>query len=119
MLDFKKVKNLIDDRLFAAMGNYNPFGPHEDEYKPYQKLKWLKANIAQYEENDKVEEFSLILYKILKWVQMAIETRAEDCKARKLDEHNHELARQNAIAAHDARQAKYREGLAAAQDVSD
>ena len=80
MLDFKKVKNLINDELFAAMGGYNPYGPHEDEYKPYQKLSWLQANIAKFEDNDKIEEYSLILSKILKWVQMAIETRAADCR---------------------------------------
>ena len=46
MVDFKKVKSLIDDKLFAAMGSYNPYGPQPEEFKQYQKLSWLKANIS-------------------------------------------------------------------------
>ena len=34
-LDFKKVKNLINDDLFKAMSQYNPVGSRESEFKEY------------------------------------------------------------------------------------
>jgi hypothetical protein len=45
-LEWKKAKKLIDETFFTKLGNYNPFGPKEDEYHQYQKLKFLKRNIA-------------------------------------------------------------------------
>ena len=41
-LDFKKVKQLMNDDLFKRMSEYEPFGQSEEEYKVYQKLKFIK-----------------------------------------------------------------------------
>jgi len=59
----------------------------------------------------------LILSKILKWVQLAIDTRVSDCQRRKLDEHNRKVARQKAIEFNEARKAKYNEAIEAAKEV--
>jgi hypothetical protein len=45
-LEWKKAKNLINEDFFHKLGAYNPFGPKEGEFKDYQKLKFLKRNIA-------------------------------------------------------------------------
>ena len=66
-LDFKKAKKLINDNLFKAMASYNPFGPIHQEYKTYQKMAFLKKNLDSVEE-EKVEEYDIVLSKIYKWV---------------------------------------------------
>jgi hypothetical protein len=81
-LDFKKVKELIGDDLFDRMAAYDPLGPSDIEYAPYHKLAFLKKNIDSCNE-EAVEEFSLVMSKIYKWVALAIETRTEDVVKRK------------------------------------
>ena len=76
-LSFKKVKELINEDLFRAMGSYQPFGRRDTEFKDYQKLAFLKKNLSEVEE-DKVDEFSIVMRQILKWVNLAIDIRIED-----------------------------------------
>lgn len=59
------------------MGTFNPLGKRDGQFKDYQKISFLKKNIADLEE-EKVEEFSLVMGKILKWIRLAIEIRCED-----------------------------------------
>lgn len=59
------------------MGQYNPTGKREGEFKPYQKISFLKTNISDLDE-EKVEAHSLVMGKLLKWIQLAIEIRCED-----------------------------------------
>ena len=66
-LDFKKVKMLINEDLFEKMSKYKPFGQKEDEYKKYQMLSFLKSTIDSVEE-EKVDEYSIILGRIYRWV---------------------------------------------------
>ena len=82
MLDFKKVKTMIDDDLFIAMSNYNSFGPREDEFKEYQKLSFLMKNIESLEE-EKVDEYSIILGRIHRWITQALDLRIEDVRNRR------------------------------------
>ena len=35
LLDFKKTKSLIDEKLFKAMSDYNPQGARDGDYKAY------------------------------------------------------------------------------------
>ena len=81
-LDFKKIKSMIDDELFIAMSNYNAFGPREDEFKEYQKLSFLQRNIDSMEE-EKVDEYSVILGRIHRWITQAIDLRIEDVRNRR------------------------------------
>ena len=48
-LEWKKAKHLIDDNFFKRIGEYNPFGQKEEQFKPYQKLKFIERNIESYE----------------------------------------------------------------------
>lgn len=34
-LDWKKAKHLLNENFFKKMAQYNPFGPKEEEFKPY------------------------------------------------------------------------------------
>ncbi len=34
-LEWKKAKTLLDDGFFLRLGNYNPFGSKENEFKEY------------------------------------------------------------------------------------
>jgi hypothetical protein len=35
----------LNDEFFERLGHYNPFGPKEDSYTEYQKLRFLEKNI--------------------------------------------------------------------------
>jgi len=45
-LEWKKAKMLIDSDFFKRIGEYHPFGQKTAEYKQYQKLSFIKRNIA-------------------------------------------------------------------------
>ena len=110
-LDFKRAKKLINDSLFKAMANYNPFGPNHQEYKEYQKLAFLKKNLDSVDE-DKVEEYDIVMSKIYKWVAMAIELRCEDVVSRRDGIEVLKKEREDAIAADAERTAKREAELA-------
>lgn len=110
-LDFKKVKELIGDDLFDKMLAYNPIGPSEMGYKAYQKLAFLKKNIESCNE-EAVEEFSLLLGKIHKWVSLAIETRNEDVVKRKNVKALQKHEREQAVAQDEERAKKRADELA-------
>ena len=76
-LDFKLAKELIDETLFTKMGQYAPAGQREGEFKPYQKISFLRNNIADLDE-EKVESHCLVMGKVLRWIQMALEIRCDD-----------------------------------------
>ena len=81
-VEFKKVKALINDQLFERMSKYQPFGQSEATYKQYQKLSFIKKNIDSLEE-DKVDDYSVILGRIFRWVSIAVDLRIEDVKNRR------------------------------------
>lgn len=82
MLEFKKVKELINEELFLCMSNYNPFGQRENEFCEYQKLQFLQRNMDSCDE-EKVDAYSIILGRILRWIQQAIDMRTEDVRNRR------------------------------------
>ena len=76
-LSFKKAKQLINEKLFFKIGTYNPVGPRDDDYKEYQKMTFLKKNLEGIT-IEQVEEFSLVLAKLLKWLELAMDLRCEN-----------------------------------------
>ena len=48
-LEWKKAKHYINDEFFKRIGEYNPFGPKEEQFKSYQKLKFIEHNLEGYE----------------------------------------------------------------------
>ena len=77
------------------MAEYWPPGPKEEEYREYQKLKFIKEQLATCPE-DQVEDFSSALHKIMKWIQVAIDLRVEDVKQRRESKVEHERVRKEA-----------------------
>ena len=109
-LDFKKAKEFINDQLFQKMANYDPCGEREGPFKQYQKLSFLKANLAEIQE-DLVEDFSNVLIKIYRWIQLAIDIRIEDVTRRRDTVEFHKQERENATRAEEQRQEKYAKEL--------
>ena len=116
-LDFKKVKPLIGDDLFDRMVNYQPFGPNEGEFETYQKLAFLTKNLDGINE-ETVDEFSLVLGKLLRWVKMAIEIRSDDVRKRKNIVYILKHEREMALKADQDRNAKRDDELAQEKAVS-
>ena len=116
-LDFKKAKNYISEDLFERMSKYNPLGEREDSFKVYQKLSFQKRMMESMEE-EKVDEYSIILGRIYRWVSMALEIRTEDVKNRRdtIAVRKHE--REMAIAEDKARTEKREAALKEKQQVS-
>jgi len=49
------------------MGTYNPFGPKEDEFTEYEKLRFIKDNLEGMNE-EQIDEFSVALGKLYRWI---------------------------------------------------
>ena len=81
-LCFKEAKMYINDGLFKAMANYNPFGDNKSEFKEYQKMAFLKKNLEGIDD-DKVDEYDIVMGKLFRWVSMAIDLRCEDVVSRR------------------------------------
>lgn len=64
------------------MTQYNPFGPKEDEYKEYQKIHFIRENINDINE-EAVDEYSVTVGRICRWLLLSIELRIEDVKLRR------------------------------------
>ena len=74
--------NNSPESIFYKMNEYWPIGPKEGEYKEYQKLKFIRENLEGVNEED-VDEYSITLGKIYRWLLMALELRIEDVTNRK------------------------------------
>lgn len=71
LLSWKKTKVFINDDLFTKMGDYWPSGPKEDAYKEYERLKFIQNNLSGISE-EAVDEYSVPLGKLLRWIHLAI-----------------------------------------------
>lgn len=111
-LSFKKAKKLINEDLFKQMGTYDPTGSRQGTYKDYQKLSFLKANLDSLED-DKVEQSSLVMCKVLQWLRLAVELRCDDVVARRDQVEFKRQEREKQIQAVSERQKKYEEEVAA------
>jgi hypothetical protein len=113
-LDFKLIKDLINEQLFQKMGTYKPDGSRDGEFSEYQKIAFLKENIRDLDE-EKVEDFSMMLGKVLQWIRAALELRCEDVVNRRDTVEYQKHERQQAIAASADRQKKYELEIAEAK----
>jgi len=87
------------------MSEYKPFGPKDDEYKEYQKLLFIRENIEELNE-ELVDEYSVTVGKLFRWLQMALELRIEDVKSRRKQKAQLREHRQEAIEREAERQEK-------------
>lgn len=83
-LDFKKAKELINESLFRKMGQYKPYGPRAALFLPYQKIAFLKRNISEMQVSE-VEEYMLVMGKLTKWINLALDIRCQDVVKRRDD----------------------------------
>lgn len=56
---------------------YNPYGPKDNEFKEYQKIRFLKRNIYGIEP-EMVDEYSVALGKLYRWLLLALDLRVDD-----------------------------------------
>ena len=82
--------------MFVRIGDYWPIGLKDDQYRDYEKLKFIKTNIDQYVE-EQVDEYSAALGKLLRWIKFAITARIEDVKNRRAIKKRLRQERQHAI----------------------
>lgn len=68
--------------MFSRMGDYWPVGAKENNYKEYEKMKFIQSCITGINEED-LEEYSVALCKLHKWLMLAINVRIEDVKMRR------------------------------------
>lgn len=64
------------------MTEYVPFGPKEDEYKEYQKIAFIRSNVEEIDP-ERVDEYSVTVGRLYRWLLLAIELRIEDVKIRR------------------------------------
>lgn len=95
----------INDDLFAKMGEYWAYGPKDEEFKEYEKLQFLQTNLKGIQE-DAVDEYSVALGKLHRWVVFAIDIRVEDIRQRR--EHKKELRAMRAEATEKERERQER-----------
>ena len=98
------------DSIFFKMNEYWPLGPKEKEHKEYQKLKFIQSNINEINEDD-VDEYSMVLGKIFRWLMMALELRIEDVSNRKKGKEKEREFRQDAIEREVERKERYEAAL--------
>ena len=78
------------------MSEYWPFGAKEEAYKEFEKLKFIKLNLDGISE-EAVDEYSVALGKILRWVRLAIYVRTEDLRLRRSQKKSLRSERQEAL----------------------
>jgi len=104
--NLKKAKSLINEKLFFKLSSYNPVGPRNESYKVYQQIAFLKKNLEGITD-EAVEEYSIVIAKIFKWLNMAIDLRCEDVVNRRDTIEYAKQDRNAALAAEAARTAKF------------
>lgn len=79
-------------------------------------MKFLKKNLETYDE-EKVDEYSVVLGRLFRWLSYAIEVRCDDVVSRRDHKELLKKERAEAIAADQDRSAKLEEQLTIAKDA--
>ena len=108
----------MNDELFRRMSEYEPIGQSEEQYTVYQKLGFIKKNIESVEE-EKVDEYNIVMGRIHRWVTQALDLRMEDVRHRRDTVATLMHEREVAVAEDKARTKKREEELAAKMLVSE
>lgn len=124
-IEWKKARQILlgpnqdGAEFFKRIGDYNPFGPKEDQFTQYQKLRFLKKTVRKHEQEiEKIEEYSIPLSKLFKWMLYSIELRGQDVIHRR--EHKNKLKEERKVAeeAANERERNRREACEHARNVS-
>jgi len=95
-IDWKKAKANINDDMFTKMGDYWPIGAKENNYREYEKMKYVQKCLEGVN-SDELDEYSVALGKLYKWLNAAIEVRTEDIRMRKMNKESLKEKREKAI----------------------
>lgn len=102
-LEWKKAKHILTGtsgdgaEFFKRIGDFNPFGAKEENFKAYHKIKFIKRNIKKLEgAPEQVDEYSIALGKLFKWMLLTLEMRISDVLSRR--EHKLKLKEERKIA---------------------
>jgi hypothetical protein len=89
-LAWKKAKVFVNDDLFLRMNDYaqGVTGPKDEHYREYEKLGFLQANL-QGMTLEAIDEYSVAVGKLYRWIMFAMEIRMEDIRQRR--EHKRDL----------------------------
>ena len=68
--------------MFAKMGDYWPIGAKEMTFKEYEKLKFIQSSLDGINEEE-LEDYSVALIKLYRWLKLAMDARIEDVKQRR------------------------------------
>jgi hypothetical protein len=112
------MANSTPESVYFKMNEYWPIGPKDGEYKEYQKLKFIRENIEGINEED-VDEYSITLGKIYRWLLMALELRIEDVSSRKKTKEKEREYRADAIERETDRLERYASQLQEEKDAYD
>lgn len=90
-LEWKKAKLVLlggptgdGTEFFRRIGEFTPFGAKNDSFKAYQKLRFCRKNIKRFEEKPElVEEYSIPLAKLFKWILVSLDMRGADVTSRR------------------------------------
>jgi hypothetical protein len=84
-LEWKKARLVLlgpthdGAEFFKRLADFHPFGAKEGHFKLYQKLRFLKKLLRRHEQApEQVEEYSVPLAKLFKWLLYSMELRAGD-----------------------------------------
>ena len=88
--------NAAADNIYKQMSTYNPFGAKDGEYKEYQKIEFIRRNIEEVTE-DGVDEYSVAVGKIYRWLMMTLELRIADVRERRAKKATMKQEREEAI----------------------
>jgi hypothetical protein len=100
MLSWKKATVFLattdSESIYYKMNEYWPIGPKEGEYQEYQKLRFIKDNLADISEED-VDDYSVTVGKMFRWLNMALEIRIDDVTVRKKTKEKEKEFRADAV----------------------
>lgn len=124
-IEWKKARQILlgpnqdGAEFFKRIGDYNPFGPKEENFTLYQKLRFLKRTLKKHEQEiEKIEEYSIPLSKLFKWMLYSIELRAQDVIHRRELKNKFKEERKVAEEAANEREKTRREACEHARNVS-
>jgi len=103
------------DSVYFKMSEYWPLGPKEAEFKEYSKLKFIKANLDGFNEEE-IDEYSVTVGKIYRWLQMALELRIDDVTMRKKNKEKEKEYRADAMEREADRMERYKLALEEEQE---
>jgi hypothetical protein len=68
-LFWKKAKQHINEEFFMKLFKYDPIGPKEGKYLPYQKINYVEKLISELD-TESVEAYSQTFSKMLAWLKL-------------------------------------------------